>query len=177
MNSFTGIIIMILFIILFKSAINLFDKFATYKDNKLKFTIDIKRESINKMSNLEFESFCRWLFEGDAKYSDVTSSPLCDEDNIDLILTSENNEKALVQCTKDGIDTSTCKKLIGAMVAHNIYAGIILSTGAINNNIYEYIQHLRDSSQLEINIMTMSDIITILDERVENDTYSIDIIL
>ncbi|GAB6169483.1 hypothetical protein JCM1393_19430 [Clostridium carnis] len=182
MNIFEISIIMILSIIALKIAAPLIIRITSYKENKIKFNINIKRESIKKMTDLEFEYFCKWLFENDPKYIDVELPPISNDDGVNLILTSTDKSKIYVECRRHNVDSKDkdfvtsrlmCERLVGAMVSNNIKKGIILTTGNINSNALNYINKLRANTNINLEILTVEGIIKILEERQDNNEYSI----
>lgn len=190
MNSLMNIVTMILFIFLLKTIITLYDRCVKFKDKKFKFTIDVKRDSINKMSELEFEGFCKWLFEGTGEYSNVELISDSNDNGVNIILTDLSNKKIFVECkryntiTDDSINNEdcvisgiTCQKLTGAMVANNIKYGIIITTGNINPNSIEYVNKLKNGTDIDIKILTMADIIKMLENRIDKIDYPINVII
>lgn len=180
------IIISIPIIIILKLATNLFMKMYNFNDEKLKFIMDVKANSINKMTALEFEGFCKWLFESTNCYKDVYLKSSNNNEEIDIILTDSSNHKIYVECKRynneNNTDSNTsnfiieqevCQKLAGAMIANNINHGIIMTTGSIHQSAIDYIDALRENSNLDIEFITMKDIVDLLSERQEDDEYSL----
>ena len=86
-------ILLILIILLIKSISPLIMMFVKYNDNKLTFNINIKKESIQNMTGLEFEGFCKWLFEEDPNFKNVELTPQTNDGGIDLIVTTLEDEQ------------------------------------------------------------------------------------
>lgn len=184
--------LLILLILLVKSLSPLIMMFVKYNDEKLKFTIQVKKESIHKMTGLEFEGFCKWLFQEDPNFKNVELTPPANDYGVDLILTTLNDEKIYVECkrydliesheggklnTKDDLDFTIgrviCQKLVGAMVANNIKTGYIVTTGSIHANALEYMNKLKANSDINLQFFTMTDIVEILENRKDNKEYSL----
>lgn len=185
-------IILLLLILLIKSATPLIMMFLKYKDDKLKFNINVRKESIQNMTALEFEGFCKWLFEEDPHFKTVDLTPAIDDSGVDLILTTLDDEKIYVKCkrydlieahevgklvTKKDLDftigRSVCQKLVGAMVANDIKTGYIITTGCIHANALEYMNKLKSNSNINLQFFTMTDIIEILECRKDKKDYSL----
>ena len=186
MDTFKIFFLFIFIIIILKIATNLFMKMYRFNDEKLKFTMDVKSESINKMSELEFEGFCKWLLEGTNDYISVQKTFSKKDGDIDLILNKPNNEVAYVECKRfsnieenetdskkfiTGVEV--CQKLVGIMVANNIKHGIIMTTGMVNQNALDYVEQLNENSNLLLEFITMKDIVHMLQERENSDEYSL----
>jgi len=166
--------------------------FVNYNDEKLKFNINVKKESIQTMTGIEFEGFCKWLFEEDPHFKNVELTPSIDDGGVDLILTSMEDEKIYVECkryniveahdggkliTKNDVDFTVgkviCQKLVGAMVANNIKTGYIVTTGSIHANALEYMNILKANSDINLQFFTMTDIMEILECRKDKKDYSL----
>lgn len=187
MNTLKILVISIIIIIILKLATNLFMRMYRFNDEKLKFTMDVKAESVNKMSALEFEGFCKWLLEGSNNYTTVLQTTAQNDSGVDIILTGKNNEVIYVECKRysqvdiDNNDSSkkfvigreTCQKLIGAMVANNIKHGIIMTTGMVHQNALDYVEQLHKNSNLLLEFITMKDIVHMLQSGEESDLYSL----
>ncbi|GEM_PF-395215 len=185
-------ILLILIILLIKSATPIIMMFVNYNDEKLKFNINVKKESIQTMTGIEFEGFCKWLFEEDPHFKNVELTPSIDDGGVDLILTSMEDEKIYVECkryniveahdggkliTKNDVDFTVgkviCQKLVGAMVANNIKTGYIVTTGSIHANALEYMNILKANSDINLQFFTMTDIMEILECRKDKKDYSL----
>lgn len=192
MKLFEISLLLILLIILFKSASPLIMRFINLKEEKIKFTINIKKENIQSMTGIEFEGFCKWLFEEDPEYTNVELTLKNNDGGVDLILTSRDNEKIYVECKRYNMLTSyeygksittmeedftigrvICQKLVGAMVANNIKTGFIVTTGNVHDNAIKYIEDLNKNSDLTLEIFTMKDILSILENRQQQKDYSL----
>lgn len=185
-------ILLILIILLIKSISPLIMMFVKYNDNKLTFNINIKKESIQNMTGLEFEGFCKWLFEEDPNFKNVELTPQTNDGGIDLIVTTLEDEQIYVECkrydlvraheggklvTKEDLDFTIgreiCQKLVGAMVANNIKTGYIITTGSIHANALEYMNKLKANSDINLQFFTMTDIVEILECRKDKKEYSL----
>lgn len=180
MNTLEIVIIMILLITIIKIITPLITRITTFSDEKLKFKSKVKKESIEKMTKLEFECFCRWLFEEIYHYKNVILAK--DTDNgVNLILIDGNNEKTYVKCKKETdssdfiIDNDICEQLVGSMVVNNISHGLIVTTSQISSSAHDYIKALKKNSDFDIKFLTLEEIIKILDECSESEGYSITI--
>lgn len=184
-------IVLILVILLIKSVTPIIMMFINYNNDKLKLNVSVKKESIQNMTNLEFECFCKWLFEEDKNFKNVDLISSC-SGSIDLILTAVNDEKIYAQCKrydliesyesgklvakKDldfAIGRSTCQNIVGAMMENNIKTGYIITTGSIHANALEYMNKLKSNSDLNLQFFTMTDIFEILESRKDKKDYSL----
>lgn len=185
-------ILLIFLILFFKSISPIIMMFVNYNDEKLKFTINVKKESIQKMTGLEFECFCKWLFEEDPHFKSVELTPYLNDGGVDLILTTLEDEQIYVECkrydlieaheggkliTKEDLDFTIgreiCQKLVGAMVSNNIKTGYIITTGSIHANALEYMNKLKANSDITLQFLTMTDIVEILECRKDKKEYSL----
>lgn len=133
----------------------------------------IKNE-IEHMEGREFEIFSEWLFKNMKKYKSVTLTPAVNDEGKDLILVDENNNTVFVEC-KRYTDNATvteefmigreiCQKLVGAIVAEGIKEGLIVTTGNIHQNAWDYIVKLEKNSDVNIEIMNLDDIMRAIQE-------------
>lgn len=185
-------ILLILLLLIVKSLVPIIMMFVNYNDEKLKFNISVKKESLQNMTSLEFECFCKWLFEEDSHFKNVELIPSYHEGDVDLILTSLEDEKIYVVCKRydlveshEGgklvtkkdlnftIGCTICQKLVGAMVANNIKTGYIVTTGSIHANALEYMHKLKVNSDITLQFFTMTYIVEILEGRKEKNDYSL----
>ncbi|WP_346913329.1 restriction endonuclease [Clostridium sp.] len=189
MNKYEILILLILLIILLKSITPFIEKIRGFKNEQLKFTMRIKVENINRLTGLEFEGFCQWLFQNNPEYKYVELTPYGNDGGVDLILTNADDEKIYVECkrydTHFNLDNETdakergelfigrvaCQKLVGAMMANNIKKGIILTTGSVSPNALEYIGKLEDNSDLSLEIYTMDNILKLIGAHENQDDY------
>lgn len=180
--------------VVIKSITPLINKMVTLEDEKVKFKMKVKKESINNMTGLEFESFSAWFFEEVYGFNDIVITQATNDGGVDLIMTDHNGERIYVECKRYAIlneyengqlQTSLnynfmigreiCQKLVGAMVSNNIRNGIIMTTGEIHENAIEYIEKLRENSDIDIKFITMEEILQGL-EKFESDlSYSIEV--
>ncbi|GAA0069026.1 hypothetical protein UT300003_05490 [Clostridium sardiniense] len=192
MNTLEIVIILILIITILKIITPLINKATTFNDEKIKFKVKMKKESITNLTGIEFEYFCRWLFDDIYHYRDVIVTPSENDGGVDLILTDENFEKTYVECKrytttydyKDDkkiknydfmIGREICQKLVGAMMSNGIKKGIIVTTGEIHPNADKYISDLNKNSDLNIKFITLHEIVKILDAYSESENYYINI--
>lgn len=188
------LIIFIMIMIVIKAITPLIKSVVTFKDEKIKFKIKVKKESINNMTGLEFESFSAWFFEEVYGFKDVVITQSTNDGGVDLIITDDDGEKMYVECKRYGklknkekdeikanlehnfiIGREICQKLVGAMTLKNIKRGVIMTTGDINTNAINYVEELRKNSGIDIRFITMEDILESL-EKVQNDVdYSIEV--
>lgn len=134
---------------------------------------NIKYE-IEHMDGREFEIFSEWLFKNMKKYKSVTLTPAVNDEGKDLILTDENNNTIFVECKRyTDKATSTeefmigreiCQKLVGAIVADGIKKGIIITTGNVHQNAWDYIVKLDKKGEIDIEIMKLDDIMRAIQE-------------
>lgn len=191
MNKYEIFLLLIVLIILFKSLTPFVEKVRRLKLEQLKFTMRVKKENINKLTGLQFEGFCQWLFQNDPEYKDVELTPPNNDSGVDLILTDTNDEKIYVECKRydynqdlannddnNGseeffIGRVICQKLVGAMVANNVKRGIIVTTGSISPNALEYIGKLEENSDLSLKIYTMDNILKLIESHDNREDYEL----
>lgn len=145
--------------------------------------LDKVKYEIKHMDGREFEIFSEWLFKNIGKYNSVTLTPAVNDEGRDLILVDENNNTIFVECKRyTGNATVTeefmigreiCQKLVGAMVANGIKQGIIVTTGNIHQNAWDYIVKLESNSDAKIEIMNLDDIIRTIQEINKAEVLSI----
>lgn len=126
------------------------------------------KENIMKMEGREFEIFCARLFEETGKYKSVELTPPQYDGGKDIIL----DGKIYVECKRytDGatkteeymIGREICQKLVGAIVAEGLKQGIIITTGNIHQNAWDYIIKLEKKSDIRIEIMDIDDIMNMV---------------
>lgn len=144
------------------------DRVLTTKD------LDIIECKIKNMEGRQFEIFCNWLFKNMGKYESVTLTPERNDKGRDLILVDRSSETTLVEC-KRYTDKATiteefmigreiCQKLIGAMVVDNVKKGIVITTGNVHQNAWDYINKLEKNTDIRIEIMNLDDIMKVIQE-------------
>lgn len=186
MYTFKMFFFLLFIIIILKIATNLFNKIYKFNDEKLNFTINVKAESINKMSQLEFEGFCKWFLENATDYVSIQEVFSEKNKDVNLILNKDTDESTYVKCirfpyieenesdsSKSIIGVEVCQRLVGLMVANNINHGIIITTGLINHDALDYVEQLTQNSNLFLEFITTKDIIIMLKERENLDDYSL----
>lgn len=184
-------LLLIVLILLFKSLTPFIEKVRGLKIEQLNFTMRVKKENINKLTGLQFEGFCQWLFQNSPEYKNVELTPHGNDGGVDLILTDTNDEKIYVECkrydanqelanTDDNngpgeffIGRVICQKLVGAMVANNIKKGIIVTTGSVSPNALEYIGKLEENSDLSLKIYTMDNILKLIESHGNQEDYEL----
>lgn len=191
MFTLKGIILIIVFMYFLKISTFIFNKIFNYKDEKIQFYIDMRKERIESMSGYEFEGFCKWLFQGTGEYSNVELTSDFNDEGNDLILTSNSGEKVYVQCKRYSslseeelenmkhenllIGRSLCQKFVGSMISENITTGIIVTTGSVNKHALDYIEKINSNTTMNIDILTMNDIVTLIENNKENELYSVSV--
>ncbi|WP_186430863.1 restriction endonuclease [Clostridium sp. BSD9I1] len=134
---------------------------------------NIKHE-IEHMEGREFEIFSEWLFKNMGKYKSVTLTPATNDEGRDLILVDRNDATTFVECKRYTDNATTtenfmigreiCQKLVGAIVAEGIKQGIIITTGNVHQNAWDYIVKLEKNSTVGIQVMTSDDIMRTIQE-------------
>lgn len=195
MYTIKGIIIVISLVYITKALVYIIDKLLKFKDEKIQFNMDVKKESIMNMTGIEFEAFCRWLFEGTGEYRYVEITEARGDGGKDLILIDKNEKKTYVECKRFDseeklekienksdikklvIGREICQKLVGAMVSNNIDKGIIVTTGEVHKNALNYIEDLKNNSSIDLQIYNMKDILEIMESNKARGVYEIDVII
>lgn len=118
---------------------------------------DIKQK-ILEMNGFQFEKFCGKLYEQlgyKVEYTDQNN-----DYGRDLIL----NNSTFVECkhyTGDNyVGREICQKLIGSMESFNITEGIVITTGHIHQNAFEYANRLTNKN---IDFVNFNDIMNMVD--------------
>lgn len=182
MKFFEMIFFIVSLILVLKVVVFVVKSLTNFQDEKISFKVKVKKESLNKLTGIEFEGFCKWLFENTGQYSNVEITPPSNDKGRDLILTTQEGETIFVECKRYDEDTKDenfvigrviCQKLVGAMVSSNVKKGIIITTGRVNENAREYIEELRENSQYNIDILTTIDILTLLEYSKDKEDYSL----
>lgn len=181
-DNFTLILIGIGLIIIIYSWITIFvnkdygfiaDYSRKYKNRVLTIKdLDKIKHEIEYMEGRQFERFSEWLFKNIGKYKSVTLTPAANDEGRDLILIDADDNTIFVECkrytenatvTEDFmIGREICQKLVGAMVADTIKRGIIITTGNIHQNAWDYIVKLEKNSDIRIEIITLDDIMRMI---------------
>lgn len=155
-----------------------------YKNREL--SIDDLEKIENEIKNMEgrqFEIFSEWLFKKMGKYKSVTLTAAVNDEGRDLILVDEHNNTTFVEC-KRYTDKATvteeymigrvvCQKLIGAMVVDNIEKGIIITTGNVHENAWNYITKLEENTDIRIEVMNLDDIMRMVQEINSSEVLNI----
>jgi restriction system protein len=132
--------------------------------------IRIAEYLIEHMKGREFEKFCAWLFRKSGKYKSVELTQAVADGGKDIIL----NGDTYVECKRysEGngeystleIGREICQKLVGAMVADGIKKGIIVTTGLIHKNAWEYLKSIEKNTDLELEFMIFDELIRMVRE-------------
>lgn len=182
MKFFEMIFFIVSLMLVLKIVVFIVKSLTNFQDDKISFAVKVKKEHLDKLTSLEFEGFCKWLFENTGQYKSVEITPPSNDKGHDLILTTLNDETIFVECKRFDEDTETedfiigrviCQKLIGAMASSNVKKGIIITTGKIHQNAIDYIEELRKNSLYEIDILTTVDILTLLEYNKNKEDYTI----
>lgn len=158
-----------------------------YKYIRKKYT-NINSTDISKIKRViqhldgrQFEELCAWLFSKSGKYKSVILTEAERDGGKDIIL----DDEVYVECkryadkatiTEDFmIGREICQKLVGAMVADGFKKGIIMTTGNVHRNAWDYIINLeKNSPDIKIDFLLLDDIIKMIREI--NSTEIFDII-
>lgn len=174
MISFKIFLTIILFILLFKSIYPVLNKVLTFKEEEFKFTTTVKKENIDKLSDMEFKGFCKWLLEGSNAYSNIIINGPSNNSSFDLLLSSDDNENIYVKCQRGNdnlLNKNTCEILVGSMIGDNVKMGLILTTSDIEDSALDYINNINANSPVYISLLTMKDILSMLNDFRKNENY------
>lgn len=147
----------------------LVDHNRKYRNNVFnKGDLEKVKHEIQHMEGREFEIFCEWLFKHMGEYKSVTLTEATNDEGKDLILVDENDKTIFVECkryTEKATETEDfmigreiCQKLVGAIVSEGLKQGIIITTGSIHQNAWDYMTKLEKNSDIAIDIMNLDDI-------------------
>lgn len=133
----------------------------------------IKNE-IKCMEGRQFEVFCEWLFKNTDEYKNVILTKATNDEGRDLILTDKNDETIFVECKRYTQRATTteefmigreiCQKLVGAMISEGVKRGIIITTGNIHKNAWDYITKLESNTDIKIDVININDIIRMIQD-------------
>jgi len=133
----------------------------------------IKNE-IKCMEGRQFEIFCEWLFKNTGEYKSVILTKATNDEGRDLILTDKNHETIFVECKRYTERATTteefmigreiCQKLVGAMISEGVKRGIIITTGNIHKNAWDYITKLENNTDIKIDVVNINDIIRMIQD-------------
>lgn len=132
------------------------------------------RDWIEHMEGREFEEFCEWLFKKTGTYKKVVLTQESNDGGKDLILTDANDEITYVECKRySGFSTVTedfmigreiCQKFVGAMTVDGVNKGIIITTGNVHRNAWDYICRIEKNTNLKIDIIQFDEIMRMVEE-------------
>jgi len=137
---------------------NMIRKIIKYARNyshfrKIDYTFIKIQRMVLQMDGFQFEVFCKELYKA-LGYKVKRTPPTCDYGR-DLIL----NDKIFVECKhytgNSQVGREICQKLIGSMEAFNISEGIVITTGKVHSNAYEYASRLKHK---HLQLVTLNDI-------------------
>lgn len=86
----------------------------------------------------------------------------------DIILSDKNDNKIYVECKRWNKNTGykigreICQKLIGAMSQAGIKKGIVITTGEVHENAYEYKNELEANTDIRLKIINIDGIINLV---------------
>ncbi|MBY6778031.1 restriction endonuclease [Clostridium botulinum] len=192
-NNLTTVIIMIIVLYLIYNWITMFinkdykffEEYNKKYANRVLTGNDIRtiKNELKDMDGRDFELLCEWLFKKSGKYKSVILTPEQNDGGKDLILVNENNETIFVECkryTENASSTENfmigreiCQKLIGAMVVDNIKSGIIITTGNVHINAWNYINKLEENTDIRIDVITLDEIMNIILEINSSEILSV----
>lgn len=130
-----------------------------------KVDIKIAEYLIEHMEGIEFEKFCTWLFKKTGQYKSVELTQAVGDGGKDIIL----NGDTYVECKRysEGngdyanleVGREICQKLVGAMVGDGIKKGIIVTTGVIHKNAWDYLKNIEKNTDLKLDIIIFDQLI------------------
>jgi len=132
--------------------------------------VKIAEYLIEQMKGREFEKFCAWLFKKSGKYKSVELTQAIGDGGKDIILNSDTYVECKRYSEGNGefekleIGREICQKLVGAMVADGIKKGLIVTTGGIHKNAWEYIKNIEKNTDLQLDIMIFHELIRMVRE-------------
>lgn len=153
-------------------------KINKYKINKNNVSL-YDREYLQNLTGFEFEDFCASLFRS-MGYKNVEKTPSVNDEGRDLILTTDDGETIFVECkrySEDGnggfskIGREIIQKLTGSMVGFGVKKGIVITTGSIHQNAWDFICKVEKNSDLKLDCIDMNEIQNIL-KRIGDVDYT-----
>ncbi|MGL4773644.1 MAG: restriction endonuclease, partial [Clostridium sp.] len=129
------------------------------------------------------------LFSTTNKYKSIDVPKIKSKDEISLILTTMDDEKIYVDCKRQSVKSSNeldiadddetivgkyvCERVVGSMALNNVKKGIIVTTGSIHQNALSYLDALRENTDYSISLVTMNEIVELLESQSLKDDYRI----
>lgn len=136
------------------------DKYKINKNNVHLYDEDY----LQSLTGFEFEDFCASLFHA-MGYKNVVKTPNVNDEGRDLILTSDKGEKIFVEAKRyedKTIGREILQKLTGSMVGFGVKKGIVITTGTIHHNAWDYICDVEKNSDIKLDCIDMEEIQRIL---------------
>lgn len=159
---FSNAVNTILFIIVVFSSIKLILKVISLIKFYVKESNDIKRlkegklslSDLDNLSPKEFQLWCASFLKKEG-FIDISIN---NDDSYNSILCSKNDDTYYAECIKSyehrninySVNIEYCRKLVGAMIGHNIKKGIIITTGVVTKEAMEYISSLPESYSITV---------------------------
>lgn len=138
------------------------------------------KETIKHMEGIEFEEFCTWLFKKSGKYNSVILTQAAGDGGKDIIL----DNKIYVECKRYTekatvteeymIGREICQKLVGAMVGDGFKEGIIMTTGSMHRNAWDYILNLeKNAPDIKIDFLLLDDIMKMVRQINSTEIFNV----
>lgn len=138
------------------------------------------KENIKHMEGRQFEELCTWLFKKSGKYSSVILTQAERDGGKDIIL----DNKIYVECKRYTekatvteefmIGREICQKLAGAMVGDGFREGIIITTGSIHRNAWDYIINLeKNAPDIKIDFLLLDDIMKMIKQTNSTEIFNV----
>lgn len=169
----------------FLSSVYILDRIRSKKKTLSKITkISDKKlgEMLLSIDPRKFEILCYELIKASSEYKKVELTPAGADGGKDIIAKDRRNKKVYIECKRytnratssEGymIGRVILQKFVGAMVADQVYRGIIMTTGNTHTNAKKYIMKLHINTPYKIEILGMNDIIKLIRQHQENINLS-----
>lgn len=116
----------------------------------------INLDDVHSLTPREFEYWCG-EFISTLGYTNIKQTPMGPDGGKDIIC-RYNNLDTYVECkrylydsyAKHKVDEQVCKKLVGAMVHDEISHGVIITSGIIADDCYNYIKSLPEGLDIRL---------------------------
>lgn len=127
---------------------------------------EIDKRFLYEMDPRDFEIFIASIYRKLGYTAIVTQYE--NDGGKDIILSDKNDNKIYVECKRWSKNTGykigreICQKLIGAMSQAGIKRGIVITTGEIHQNTYEYKNELEANTDMRLKIINIDGIINLV---------------
>ncbi|MBE6069349.1 MAG: restriction endonuclease [Clostridium lundense] len=127
------------------------------------FNMESLKNSIMNLEPEEFEQFCAEIYRRLGYKATVTE--FGNDGGKDIILTDKYNNLIYVECKRwhelyaKQVGREICQKLIGSCAADGVKKAILITTGKIHENAFEYQKHINKNNSFDLEIVDFYSLI------------------